>query len=260
MPVDRRVRAAAIATGLTLLISIFSVDYTVKPGDTLSEIARDTRHLTCKDLVAANKIPNQDLIHPGQVLFIPAKDVIHTVAKGESLYRIASKYGTRCRDPGQGEQALQSRSSFSRARNWSSPAVAARAPADRAVGSSGQRAGTPADQWGSSGTSGGTQGSGKYTRSGRYHVVERGQSLESIADLYDGVSADDIVAANGISNGRVYTGTRLYLDGPAFTATGSGGGRALTRCSRVIGWGTSPRASAPPSPSSPPATASATST
>ena len=49
---------------------------------------------------------------------------------------------------------------------------------------------------------GDTQGSGKYTRSGANHVVERGESLESIADLYErAVSAEDIVAANGISNG-----------------------------------------------------------
>ena len=93
MPVDRRARALAIATGLTLAIAVFSVDYTVKPGDTLSEIARD-HDISMSKIVAANDIANPDLIHPGQVLFIPAKDKIHVVSEGESLFRIAAKYGT----------------------------------------------------------------------------------------------------------------------------------------------------------------------
>jgi LysM repeat protein len=210
MPVDRRARAVAIATGLILVVSIFSVDYTVKPGDTLSEIARD-HDASLREIVAANKIKNPDLIYPGQVLFIPAKDVIHTVARGESLYRIASKYGT-------GAGAL------AKANKLSNPNLIF--PGQKLVIPGGGGSGGSRGSGGDSGGSGasGSQGSGKYTRSGRFHVVERGQSLESIADLYKGVSVDDLVAANGITNGRVYTGTRLYLDGPAFVAKGSGGG------------------------------------
>jgi murein DD-endopeptidase MepM/ murein hydrolase activator NlpD len=37
------------------------------------------------------------------------------------------------------------------------------------------------------------------------------------------VSAEQIAIANGIINGRVYTGTRLRLDGPSYVASGSGG-------------------------------------
>jgi LysM repeat protein len=213
MPVDRRARALAIATGLTLAIAVFSVDYTVKPGDTLSEIARD-HDISMSKIVAANDIANPDLIHPGQVLFIPAKDKIHVVSEGESLFRIAAKYGT-------GAGAL------AKANKLDNPDLIF--PGQRLVIPGGGGSGRSS---GGSGSSGGgsdhsATGSGKYTRSGRYHVVERGQSLKSIAKLYD-VSADQIAGANGITNGKVYTGTRLFLDGPAFTATGSGGSGSYT--------------------------------
>ncbi len=93
MPVDRRVRAASVATALTLLVALFSVDYTVKPGDTLGAIARDN-DVSVSDLAAANHISNPNLIRAGQVLVIPSKDRTHVVARGESLYTIAKKYGT----------------------------------------------------------------------------------------------------------------------------------------------------------------------
>lgn len=46
--------------------------YTVKPGDTLWHIAQ-RYGVTVNDLVAANNIPNPNLIHPGQVLTIPGQ-------------------------------------------------------------------------------------------------------------------------------------------------------------------------------------------
>ncbi len=214
MPVDRRTRALAIATGLALLIAVFSVDYTVKPGDTLGEIARD-HDIGLSKIVAANNISNPDLIHPGQVLFIPAKDKIHVVAKGESLYRIATRYGT-----GAG--------SLAKANKLSDPDLLF--PGQKLVIPGGGGSGAARASGNSDGESEGSneEPSGKYSRSGRFHVVERGQTLDSIANLYKGVSADDIAAANGVSNGRVYTGTRLFLDGPAFTARGSGGSGSYT--------------------------------
>lgn len=44
--------------------------YTVKPGDTLSEIAK-MYETTVEALVASNGIKNPDIIHIGQVLNIP---------------------------------------------------------------------------------------------------------------------------------------------------------------------------------------------
>ena len=60
------------------------------------------------------------------------------------------------------------------------------------------------------------------SRSGRFHIVQRGETLDSIAGQYSGLSPDAIAAANGITNGQVYTGTRLFLDGPAFVGQGVG--------------------------------------
>lgn len=213
MPVDRRVRAAAVATALTLLVAVFSVDYTVRQGDTLGVIARD-HDVSLSDLVAANKISNPDLIRPGQVLVIPVEDKIHVVAGGESLYRIAVSYGTTV-------------SSLIKANKLSNPNLIY--PGQELVipGSTGS------GSVGSGGTDGESEGpdekpGGSYTRSGRYHIVKKGETLEEIAAQYSGVSVKDIAQANGIINNVVYTGTRLFLDGPAHTATGTSGSGTYT--------------------------------
>jgi len=62
----------------------------VKPGDTLSEIAK-AKHTTVGDLMRANpgQIGNRNLIYPGQKLRIPAKDV--TVPVHEKAAPAANK-------------------------------------------------------------------------------------------------------------------------------------------------------------------------
>lgn len=83
--------------------------YTVQPGDTLFSIAM--RHgTTVQAIIYANDLVS-DVIQVGQVLYIPADDgsytpspdygpapvpegSYHIVAAGETLYRIALKYGT----------------------------------------------------------------------------------------------------------------------------------------------------------------------
>ncbi len=74
-----------------------TVTYTVKPGDTLYKIAA-TYGTTVSAIVAANNIPNPNLIYPGQVFVIPAATptatIRHTVVPGDTLYRIALKYST----------------------------------------------------------------------------------------------------------------------------------------------------------------------
>ena len=215
MPVDSRVRAAAVATALTLLVAIFSVDYTVRQGDTLGEIAQD-HDVSVSDLVAANSISNPDLIRPGQVLVIPTKDRIHVVAKGESLYRIAGSYGTTV-------------ATLIKANKLSNPNLIYPGQKLTIPGSTGSVGS------GGSGASGGSDSNGpnqkpdgSYTRSGRYHIVKRGETLKEIAAQYKGVSVKDIATANGITNNVIYTGTRLFLDGPGHTATGSGGSGTYT--------------------------------
>ncbi|QUV80208.1 MULTISPECIES: LysM peptidoglycan-binding domain-containing protein [Chloracidobacterium] len=65
--------------------------YTVRPGDTLSQIAQ--RHGTTVDeLVRLNNIRNPNLIYPGQELRLPART--YTVRPGDTLSQIAQRHGT----------------------------------------------------------------------------------------------------------------------------------------------------------------------
>lgn len=81
--------------------------YTVKSGDTLSDIASKF-HTTVKDLQAWNNIANPDRIYVGQVLKISAQEakpstgssnsggiaVTYTVVSGDTLSGISAKFGT----------------------------------------------------------------------------------------------------------------------------------------------------------------------
>lgn len=70
--------------------------YTVRPGDTLWQIARryDT---TVAELAALNHIQNPNLIYPGQVLDIPGSvqtAASYTVRPGDTLWAIARRFHT----------------------------------------------------------------------------------------------------------------------------------------------------------------------
>lgn len=74
--------------------------YTVKKGDTLSSIAAQYG-TSWQTLQAMNQLPDPNKIYPGQVLKVPgggnsntAPDTTYTVQKGDTLYGIATKYGT----------------------------------------------------------------------------------------------------------------------------------------------------------------------
>lgn len=209
MPANRRVRALATAIVLGLLVSVFSLEYTVKRGDTLGRIARD-HGVSVAVLAAANDIANPNLIFPGQVLVIPGEngqaDVVHVVERGETLLRIAARYGT-------------SLSNLVQANSIRNPDLIR----------IGQNLVVPGAAPSPGGGSGGSTGGGSQTtivsvtRSGAFHVVRQGESLNSIASAHQGVSAGQIAKANGIIDGTIYFGTRLFLDGPEFIARGSAG-------------------------------------
>jgi len=217
MPVNQRARALVVGIIIATTVTLFSVEYTVERGDTLGAIARD-HGVSLTDLARANDIDNPDRIRAGQVLVIPGEDGepdrYHKVARGETLVRIASSYGA---------SAL----AVARANALSNP--------NRIF--PGQRLLIPATSGSSSGGGssngdGESQGSNRApsgSRSGNYHVVKRGETIESIAKKYSGVSADDIARANGIRNGTIYTGTRLFLDGPSYIGSGSSGGSYVVK-------------------------------
>ena len=75
--------------------------YIVKRGDTLYRIAR-SYGVNVWAVARANGITNPNRIYAGQRLVIPTERTsgtwttgrVHTVQRGETLYRIALKYGT----------------------------------------------------------------------------------------------------------------------------------------------------------------------
>ena len=204
MPKSRRVRALVVGLTLTLLVVAFSVDYTVEKGDTLGRIARD-HGVSLSELVEANNISNANLIHPGQVLVIPGEKgepaQIHIVSSGETLNKIAAKYSV-------------SAASIAKINSLANPDLI-RPGQELVIGPT------------TGGSGGGALGSGT-SRSGAYHIVGRGESVVSIAAQYEGVSAKGIISANGIVNGTIYSGTRLFLDGPGFIASGTEGSSSYT--------------------------------
>lgn len=110
--------ALGLITGLVTIAS--ATTYIVQQGDTLFEIAQ-AHNTTVAALVAANQIENPDLIHVGQKIEIPdspnqvaaapssragndttavpaqayaANSLVYTVQPGDTLVRIARRFGT----------------------------------------------------------------------------------------------------------------------------------------------------------------------
>jgi LysM repeat protein len=103
-----RPRAAALlgATAAAAIpATVVASSYVVRPGDTLTAIARQN-HTTVSALVAANHLTNPDLIRVGQLLRIPDTSAglpgytrgavdhdQYTVAPGDGLLRVARHFG-----------------------------------------------------------------------------------------------------------------------------------------------------------------------
>ena len=84
--------------------SVMNTTYTVKRGDTLSEIALKY-NTTVSNLVNLNNISNPNLIYPGQVITINGSNniengqnscgkITYTIKRGDTLSSIARKYNT----------------------------------------------------------------------------------------------------------------------------------------------------------------------
>jgi lipoprotein-anchoring transpeptidase ErfK/SrfK len=135
------------------------------------------------------------LVFPSDVL---AQGQIHVVQRGENLYRISLRYGTTV-------QAIMNANGLSNANYiWVGQRLVI-------PGSGGGSSGG-----GSSGGGGGSSGGG----SGSVYVVQRGDTLASIARHY-GTTVSAIVSTNGLRNPNfIYAGQRLRIPG----AGGGGGG------------------------------------
>ena len=203
MPTFRHSRVLIPGLTLVLFVAAFSLGYTVERGDTLSEIAAD-HEVSLSQLIKANGISNPDLIYPGQVLTIPGSggkaDVTHTVSSGETLNWIAAKYKA-------------SVSNIVSANGISNPHFIRIGQKILIPAGGGRAAGTQVDI---------------SDRTGQYHVVKRGETVAQIAAQYRGVSADDIIRANGIVNGLIYAGSALYLGGHGHVAAGSDSSKSYT--------------------------------
>jgi murein DD-endopeptidase MepM/ murein hydrolase activator NlpD len=183
-----------------------TVVHVVAPGETLSGIA-GRYGTTSRALAQANGIGNPNLVRIGTRLTVPAgsgsggggggggSSTTHTVASGETLGRLASRYGTSI-------GAIVSANSLSNSN----------------LIRIGQQLVIPAGSGGGSGGTGG--GGGSYSSTGGSdgrtgvsgtHTVASGETLTSIARRY-GVSADALAAANGIPRPwNLYAGARLFL-------------------------------------------------
>lgn len=70
--------------------------HTVVPGDTLYNISHNYNS-TVENVLKFNNIINPNFIYVGQKIVIPLSPpeaIIYTVKPGDTLYRIARKYGT----------------------------------------------------------------------------------------------------------------------------------------------------------------------
>ena len=158
--------------------------HVVTPGETLAVIA--AKHgTTVSELVDLNNIANPNLITIGQQLTLPGGESqrVHVVASGDTVGEIAARYATSV-----------------------SAIVDANGLRNANLIKIGQRLTIPG-----SGTNG--------EDAPLYHVVQRGESLASIAAKY-GIPVETVAAANGMQpNSLIYVGTRLRLTpGPSYDA------------------------------------------
>lgn len=213
----RRVRRGArvgpvrIGVAMVGLLAATGAAYTVRSGDTLSELAKE-HGVSVESLVEMNSISNPDHIVVGQVLTIPGQAggtaapvspapsssgdgeaTTHVVGSGESLGTIAKQYGLSV-------QALAAANGITDVNAvWAGTLL--------------RVASEPPPQPGTAGGGGGGT-----------HTIAAGESLSTIAGRY-GVSVQSIVDANGLADAnRIVAGKTLEVPGA------SGGSEAGWAC------------------------------
>ncbi|MCP9860443.1 MULTISPECIES: LysM peptidoglycan-binding domain-containing protein [unclassified Cyanobium] len=176
-----------LALAMVLPLPALAAQVTVKPGETLSDIAARHR-VSVSTLMKVNGISDPDLVEAGRTLTLPGGAVRPrtaggnlTVAPGETLSEIADRHGITV-------SRLMQLNGLSKADHIEA----------------GQNLVVPSSSRGASPASG-------FNRKASEHVVRSGESLSQIADGY-GVPMQQLIAINRISNPNfVESGTRLRL-------------------------------------------------
>ena len=186
----RRLRAGFVFLVLALSTAIAGgAVHVVSPGETLAEIAAD-HDTTVAELADANGLADPDFILAGQQLTIPGTQRIHVVTRGDTVGEIAAAYGS---------------------------SIAAIVDANGLSNAHLIRVGQELILPDESGTNG--------EDAPLYHLVQRGESLASIAAKH-GISVQTLAAANGMTpDSIIFVGTRLRLT-PAPEFSGDTGGSA----------------------------------
>ena len=184
----------ALALAMVLPLPALAAQVTVKPGETLSDIA--TRHrVSVSTLMQVNGISDPDLVEAGRTLTLPGGAVQPraaggslTVAPGETLSEIADRHGITV-------SRLMQLNGLNKADHVEA--------GQKLVVPSASRSASPASG---------------FNRKASEHVVRSGESLSQIAEGY-GVPLTQLVAINRISDPNlVESGTRLRLK-PTSTST-----------------------------------------
>jgi LysM repeat protein len=196
MRAHRSITTTAAVAALAFLALLSTGDHTVQPGETLAEIA--ARHdTTVAAIVQANGLGDADLIRVGQTLTIPTEGdtgSAYTVRSGDTLGIIAARNGTSI------SQLLQLN--------------ALENPNLILVGQVLQLPG---------GSGGGAVAASTPAGGASTHVVRPGESIAGIAGRY-GISPAQLVAANGLTDGKIYVGQQLRLVPLAGSDAPSAGG------------------------------------
>lgn len=190
-------RRTTLMIGLVVMVSLASAEYTVKNGDTLGRIAVNHK-TTVAALVAANGIPNPNLIRVGQKLIIPGAEptapvtlaptsASYLVVSGDTLVKIAARHQTTV-------AAL----------------VAANGLTNPNRLKIGQSLLLPVAQSGPPPAPITAPPPGPVTT----HLVQTGDTLASIAAKY-GTTVESVKASNGLTSSIIYLGTSLTIGAPA---------------------------------------------
>lgn len=225
MRAHRTIAATTAVVALAFLSLLGTGHHTVRSGETLAGIAARYGTTTAA-LAKANAIADPNRIYVGSQLAIPgsgdaapaaASAGRHTVERGDTLGRIAARYGTTI-------SALVSTNGI---RNPNLIRV-------------GQVLTVPV---GGASTAGGGAAATAPKGGATHHVVQRGDTIGGIAARY-GITQQQLVDANGLTGGVVYVGQRLSLvataAAPSAPAAGSGthtvaAGETLSQIARRYG-------------------------